>query len=65
MKQPKNIHDALRHLHNLTMQIANEAGRLMEATTIYPGHLESIKDAAVDAHMLVTWIKDNLKEMQK
>ena len=65
MKKPKFPHDALTHLHDLTMRIANESGRLMEATYIHPGHLESIKDAALDAHMLVTWVKDNLKEMQK
>ena len=65
MKQPKNIHDALRHLHNLTMCIAQEAGHLMEATAVNPNHLESIKDTALDAHLLVTWIKDNIKEMHK
>ena len=60
MKKPEFPQEALTHLHNLTMQIANEAGRLMEASSIHPGHLESIKDAALDAHLLVTWIKDNL-----
>lgn len=65
MKRPTFPHDALSHLHDLTMRIANETGRLMEATSIHPGHLESIKDAALDAHMLVTWIKDYSKELQK
>lgn len=65
MKQPKNIHDALRHLHNLTMCIAQEAGHLSEATTVNPNHLASIKEAALDAHLLVTWIKDNFKGMKK
>lgn len=65
MKRPDNLSDALRQLHNLTMCIAQEAGHLSEATAVNPNHLESIKDTALDAHLLVTWIKDNIKEMQK
>ena len=65
MKRPDNINDALRHLHKLTMGMAIETEQLMEASTVNPNHLEPIKDAALDAHLLVTWIKDNLKEMQK
>lgn len=65
MKRPDNLNDALRQLHNLTMAVAMETSNLMEAASIHPGHLESIKDTALDAHLLVTWIKDNIKEMQK
>ncbi len=65
MKRPDNLNEALTYLHKLTMGIANETGYLMEATPIHPGHLEPIKAAALDAHLLVTWVRDNLKEMQK
>lgn len=65
MKRPNNINDACNQLHSLTMYIAREAGRLMEARTVNPNYLESIKDTALDAHTLVTWIKDNFKEMKK
>jgi hypothetical protein len=60
MNRPDNINDALRQLHQLTMRIAMEAGNLMEATAVNPNHLEPVRDAALDAHLLVTWIKDNL-----
>lgn len=60
MKAPKDIHDALRRIQALTSYMANHAERLMEATTVNPNHLEPIKDAALDAHLLVTWVKDQL-----
>lgn len=65
MNRPDNLNDALCRLHHLTMCIAQEAGHLSEATTVNPNYLESIKDTALDAHLLVTWIKDNIKEMHK
>ena len=60
MTNPDNLHDALDHLHNLLAGIAREAENLMEASTVNPNHLEPIKDSALDAHLLVTWVKDNL-----
>ena len=60
MKRPDNLHDALAHLHKLLAGIARESSNLMEASTVNPNYLEPIKDAALDAHLLVTWIKDNL-----
>ena len=30
MQRPKNIHDALRHLHNLTMSIATDISKFMD-----------------------------------
>ena len=53
MIQPKNIHDALRHLHNLTMSIANDMLNYMDNPQDYtPEYFESVKDAALDAHLL-------------
>ena len=65
MQRPDNIHTALRHLHNLTMDIARTSEQLMDAATVNTNHLTPIKDAALDAHMLVTWIRDNLKELHQ
>ena len=59
--KPKNIHDALRHLHNLTMSIANDLLNYMDNPQDYaPEYFEDVKDAALDAHLLVTWVRDNL-----
>ena len=63
MKNPDNIHDALRHLHHLTMSIATDIGNCLEDPAIYGSDFfEDVKAAALDAHMLITWIKDNLVE---
>lgn len=66
MKQPDNIHDALRHLQGLIMAIANDMDTYLESPSDFsPEYFEGIKDAALDVHLLVTWIKDNFKEIQK
>jgi hypothetical protein len=66
MKRPDNINDALAHLHKLLAGIATDASyendRVIES---YPEYFNPIKDAALDAHLLVTWIKDNIKELHK
>ena len=64
--KPKNIHDALRHLHNLTMGIANDLLNYMDNPQNYtPEYFENVKDAALDAHLLVTWVRDNFEELHK
>ena len=66
MQKPDNIHDALRHLHNLTMCIATDIGNYLDDPAIYGSDFfEDIKATALDAHLLVTWIKDNFKELHK
>jgi hypothetical protein len=67
MKQPDNINDALRHLHWLTLSIAEDVTRYIndEEMQYDPDYFEDVKATALDAHMLVTWIKDNIKEMHK
>jgi hypothetical protein len=62
MQQPKNVHDALRHLHNLTMCIAKDVENYLEDPTIYGNeYFEDVKNAALDAHLLVTWIRDRIE----
>jgi hypothetical protein len=66
MKRPDNINDALRHLHNLTMGIAEDLNKYIndEDMQYDAEYFKDVEAAALDAHMLVTWIKDNIKEMQ-
>ncbi len=67
MKQPNDIHDALTRIHQLLAGIAILAGLVKDASNpndrvieSYPEYFEPIKDAALDAHLLVTWVKDQL-----
>ena len=61
MKQPKNIHDALRRIQALTSCIAIDVGNYLEDPAIYGSdYFEGIKDAALDAHLLTTWVRDTL-----
>jgi hypothetical protein len=62
MKKPKNINDALSHLHMLTMAIAEDLGRYIDDEDMQydAEYFEDVKATALDAHLLVTWIKDQL-----
>ncbi len=66
MKRPDNIHDALRQIQSLTSCIARDMENYLEDPTIYGNeYFEDIKAAALDANLLTTWVRDNLKEMSK
>ena len=67
MKQPDNINEALRHLHNLTMSIAMDLTKYMEDEHMQydAEYFEDVKAAALDAHLLVTWVRDNFAELHK
>jgi len=67
MKQPKNISDALSHLHLLTMGIAEDLGRYIddEGMQYDAEYFEDVKASALDAHLLTTWIKDQLQGESK
>jgi hypothetical protein len=67
MKRPDNINDALSHLHTLTMAIAEDLERYIDDEDMQydAEYFEDVKAAALDAHLLVTWIKDNIKELHK
>jgi len=63
---PDNIHDALRQLQALTSCIARDMENYLDDPTIYGAeYFEDIKEAALCAHMLVTWVRDNFKELHK
>lgn len=61
MKPPTDTHDALARIHTLLSTIARDADNpndpIMQS---YPEYFQPIKDAALDAHLLVTWVKDQL-----
>jgi len=63
MMKPKNIHDALRQIQTLTSCIARDTENYLDSPGDYvpSEYFEDVKDAALDAHMLVTWVRDNLK----
>jgi hypothetical protein len=63
MEQPKDINEALRHLHILTLAIAEDLERFVEdEDKQYDAeYFEDVKTAALDAHLLVTWVKDAMK----
>ena len=62
MEKPKSINDALSHLHLLTVGIAEDLGRYIDDEDMQydAEYFEDVKAAALDAHLLVTWIKDQL-----
>lgn len=64
MKRPDNIHGALRQLHHLTMSIALDVRRYMDDEQMQydADYFKDVEATALDAHMLITWIKDNLVE---
>lgn len=63
MKKPTDIQDALRQLHDLTMGIANDLLNYTDNPMDYTHEFfDDVKDAALDAHLLVTWVRDNLED---
>jgi len=67
MKRPDNLNDALNRLHTLTMAVAEDLARYMndEDMQYDAEYFKDVEAAALDAHLLVTWVKDNLKEMHQ
>ena len=67
MKQPDNINDALRQLHILTLCIAEDLRRYMDDDQMQydAEYFEDVEAAALDANLLVTWVKDQLKGESK
>ena len=59
--EPDNIDEALSRLQRLTMYIADDVTKFMDDDQMQydPDYFEDIKATALDAHMLITWIKDN------
>ena len=61
MKSPQNVHAVLNEIHKLLGAIAGDLENYLEDPVVFgPEYFESIRDAALDAHLLTTWVKDQL-----
>lgn len=62
MKQPTDIHAALARIHTLLGAVAEDLTRYMDDEDMQYNaeYFEDVKTAALDAHLLVTWVKDQL-----
>lgn len=59
---PKNIHDAFRHIQNLLSAVMQDVDRYIENPGNFePEYFRDVSGAAADAHMLVTWVRDQIK----
>jgi hypothetical protein len=61
---PTNVAEALAHVHALLLAAGGDLEQACDAGNpeVYSkDYYESVKDAVLDAHLLVTWIKDNIK----
>ena len=63
MKKPESKVEAVEQIHILLLAAANDLTRYLDAPEDHfaPEYFESVKDAVLDAHMLVSWIKDRIK----
>ena len=60
---PTNVAEALAHVHALLLAAGGDLEQACDAGNpeVYSKeYYESVKDAVLDAHLLVTWIKDNM-----
>ena len=58
--KPHNVAEALDSVHALLFAAGSDLEHYLLSPQDYsPEYFESVKDAVLDAHMLVTWIKDN------
>ena len=63
MLKPKNTHDALRQVQTLLSAAGRDLEQYLEAPAEYsPEYFRDVLEAVLDAHLLVTWIKDNTPE---
>jgi hypothetical protein len=62
MQNPKDAQEALQYIYQLTMSIANDMNNYLDNPGDYtPEFFEAVKDAALDAHLLVTWVRDRIE----
>lgn len=64
MKQPDNIQDAMREIDRLLSAASADLERYLLSENpvmeFSPEYFESVKDAVLDARMLVIWAKNSL-----
>ena len=58
--KPKNVNEALDMVQTRLFAAGSDLEHYLLSPQDYsPEYFESVKDAVLDAHLLVTWIKDN------
>jgi hypothetical protein len=57
--KPNNVNEALDMVHARLMAAVADLEYYLRSPQSYSPDLEAVKAAVLDAHMLVTWIKDN------
>lgn len=61
MKPPISIEEGIRNIHTLLNCIMTDVDNYLERPSDYaPEYFRSVSGAAADAHMLMTWVKDQL-----
>ena len=62
MQQPKNVHDALRHIDNLLADIMRTIDAYTEERLLanIPEQLKEVCGSAADARLLAVWVRDQL-----
>ncbi len=61
--KPKSVHDALRRLTSLLTAVGLDIEEYLESPGDYtPEYFHDVLQAALDAQLLVTWIRDQMKE---
>lgn len=59
MKKPESKMEALDQMHRLLSAASTDLGRYIDDPSKYiPEYFESVRDVVLDAHLLVTWLKD-------
>jgi hypothetical protein len=62
MNQPKNVHDALRHIDNLLADILRTIDAYTEERLLanIPEQLKEVCGSAADARLLAVWVRGQL-----
>lgn len=60
--KPKSVHDALRRITSLLTSVGLDIEEYLENPANYtPEYFRDVATAVLDAHLLVTWTRDQLK----
>jgi hypothetical protein len=63
VNKPKNIHDALSKISRKLSAVYGDIGLYLDNPGEYqPEFFEDVKTCAMDAQMLLTWVRDQLGE---
>lgn len=63
MRKPETTLDAVERIHILLFAAASDLDNYLNAPEDHfaPEYFEAVRDVVLDAHMLASWIKDQLE----